>query len=190
MTDTDSTERQISMPVGVVLRESPGVTRWAARAWKAVAVLPGAGPGGWRELRRDGDHVEFHAGTAEMVLHRAETEAYLVALNSTPPVVWAILEHVNGPTERPELLKVTASAYEAQDHADNGEDIVEPIPMPEGLGAWIAAFVAQHHREEEFVKRKRRPHMQPYEEDGIGDARVRQAGDVYRSPKSLKEQGG
>ncbi len=174
------------MPVGVVVRESPGATRWVKHAWKAVDVLPGAAVGGWRELRRDGEVAEFHAATADLVLHRAETEAYLVALNSDPPVVWAILQHVNGPTERPELLKVTASAYEAQDHADNGDDLVEPIAMPEGLAAWIAAFVERHHREEEFVKRKRRPFMDDREEDGIGDARVRQTADVYRSPRSLK----
>jgi len=180
--------REISMPVGVVLRRSPGVTRWAQWSWKAVAVLPGSGPGHWKVLRRDGDVAEFHAGTSDLVLHRAETEAYLVALNNAPPTVWAIFRRDEGPGARPELLKVTASAYEAQDYADNAEDLVEPVAMPEGLVAWVGEFVARHHREEEFVKRKRRPHDEGSEEDGIGDARVRQTADVYRTPKSLKER--
>jgi len=181
-------ERQVSMPVGVVVRQSPGVTRWAPFSWRAVAVLPGAGHGGWRELRREGDSVDYHAGTADLVLHRAETEAYLVALNAKVPTVWAILRHRNGPAQRPDLVAVTASAYAAQDHGDNGEDIVEPIGMPEGLAVWVSDFVARHHRADDFVKRQRRPHADEGREDGIGDARIRQAADVYRAPRSLKER--
>ena len=187
MADDDTEERQVSMPVGVVVRRSPGATRWAAHAWKAVGVLPGAGPGGWKELRREGDTVEYHAGTADLVLHRAETEGYLVALNASPPTIWAILRHEAGTSEPPGLVKVTVSAYEAQDHGDNAEDLVEPIPMPEGLAAWVADFVERHHRAEEFVRRKRRPHDAGPKEDGIGDARIRQAADVYRVPRSMRE---
>ena len=43
-----------TMPLGIVLRRAPGVTRWAKWSWKATAVLPGAGEADWRELRRDG----------------------------------------------------------------------------------------------------------------------------------------
>jgi hypothetical protein len=175
---------EVSMPVGVVVRRAPGVTRWAAHSWLAVGLLPGAGPGHWKELRRDGEAVEFHAGTLDLSLYRAETEAYLVALNNTPPLVWAILR--NGDDDRPEPVKVTASAYEAQDYSDNGDDIVEALPCPEGLAAWIQDFVQHHHVDEEFIKRRRRPHFQDLKEDGIGDARVRQVADVYRTPKSRK----
>lgn len=180
--------REVSMPVGVVVRQSPGVTRWAPHAWKAVAVLPGAGPGGWKELAREGDVVDYHAATADLVLHRTETEAYLVALNAAVPTLWAILRPASGAGGRPRLVKVTASAYEAQDHGDNGEDLVEPVPMPEGLAAWIAGFVRRHHREEAFVKRKRRPHVDEGAAEGVGDARVRQTADVYRAPRSLRER--
>ena len=173
-------ERSARLPVGVVVERRPGVTRWAKWAWKATAVLPGAGPGNWKELSTEGDVVSFHAATADLELHRAETEAYLVALNAAVPTVWVIL--------RPPPT-VTASAYQAQDFADNGEDLVEPVPMPEGLAAWVGAFVDKHHVEEPFVKRKRRPHHTDKKEDGIGDARVRQVADVYRAPKSLKGQG-
>ena len=33
-----------AVPIGVVLRRTPGVTRWQKWAWKVTAVLPGAGP--------------------------------------------------------------------------------------------------------------------------------------------------
>lgn len=188
MTSSQARAKEATIPVGVVLRRTPGVTRWAKWAWTAQAVLPGAGPGNWQELRREGDAVEFHAATVPMSLYRAETEAYLVALNGKPPSVYVIMRKDEDADDgRPYVVTVTASAYEAQDYTDNGEDIVEPVPMPPGLEAWIADFVEAHHVDEEFVKRKRRPHMVDMKEDGIGDARIRQTADVYRSPRSIKK---
>jgi hypothetical protein len=187
MSEASAGERMVAIPVGVVVRRMPGATRWRKWAWQAVALLPGAGRGGWRELRRDGDTVEYHAATADLQLHRTETEAYLVSLNGKPPSIYVIMRHPDGvQEERPELVTVTASAYEAQDYADNGEDIVEPVPMPPGLEAWIADFVQRHHKDEVFVKRKRRPHMDERTAEGIGDARIRQPADVYRAPGTSK----
>lgn len=186
MSSAEQSDRMATLPVGVVVRRTPGVTRWARHAWKAIAVLPGAGHGNWKELRREGDAVEFHAATCPMVLHRAETEGYLVSLNANPPSVFTVLRQ-DPDADRPEVVTVTASAYEAQDFTDNGEDIVEPVPMPPGLEAWIAEFVERHHVEEAFVKRKRRPHMEDRKEDGIGDARIRQTADVYRAPGSIRK---
>ena len=34
-----------TLPLGIVIRRQPGVTRWARWAFRAVAVLPGAAPG-------------------------------------------------------------------------------------------------------------------------------------------------
>lgn len=185
-----SPERSQSMPVGVIVRRRPGATRWAKWAWQAVGVHPGAGPGHWTEIRRDGEVVDYHAATVTLELHRAETEAYLVALNGRPAAVYVIL-HPNpaAPEGRPDVVKVTASAYEAQDYGDNGEDIVEPVALPEGLEAWIGDFCHRHHAEEDFVKRKRRPHFEDRKEEGIGDARIRQTADVYRTPRSIPKAG-
>jgi hypothetical protein len=36
-----------------------------------------------------------------------------------------------------------------------GNNIVEPVPMPDVVRDTVAAFVAEHHVEEVFVKRKR-----------------------------------
>lgn len=182
------TEKTISMPVGVVVRRSPGVTRWAKWSWRAVAVLPGAGPADWVEMRRDGETVEYHAGTLRMDLHRTDTEAYLVALSNEPATVYVIMRETEDPdaAREMELVGVTASPFEAQDHSDNGEEIVEPVPMPPGLIAWIREFVERHHVEDPFVKRKRRNWKEAKQEDGIGDSRVRQTADVYRSPASRK----
>ncbi|MDU8942055.1 DUF3305 domain-containing protein [Ovoidimarina sediminis] len=189
MSSDRAPERSVSLPVGVVVRRAPGVTRWAKWSWRATAVLPGAASADWVELRREGDAVEYHAATADLTLHRSETEAYIPALANTPPLCWVIMRaDRDGGNDRPELLLVTVSAYEAQDYADNGEDIVEAIPMPDGLAAWVDDFVKRHHVDEEFVKRKRKRHFEDLKEDGIGDARVRQPADVYRAPSSIKRK--
>lgn len=176
------------MPVGVVVRRIPGATPWARWSWRAVAVLPGAGPAEWKELRREGEAVEFHAGTLAMELWRTDTEAYRVALSNDPPSVYVVMCEDDDPeSEHPlRLVAVTASPFEAQDHGDAGDEIVEPVPMPEGLVAWIRDFVTRHHVDETFVKRQRDRKRIDLREDGKGDARIAQPADVYRAPNAKK----
>ncbi|MBY8977843.1 DUF3305 domain-containing protein [Rhodobacteraceae bacterium NNCM2] len=173
-----------SLPVGVVIRKTPGVTRWAKWAWRAVAVLPGAPEADWRELRREGEAVEYHAATRVVEVHRSETEAYLVALSDDPPSCFVILR----PSEDPdaaceyEVFAITLSPFEAQDYADSGEELVERVPMPPALIAWLSDFVGRHHIDEEFIKRRRDKTRVDMVEEGKGDERIRQAADVYRAP--------
>ncbi len=169
------------MPVGVVLRRTPGVTRWAKWAWRAVAVLPGAGPADWRELRREGEAVEYHAATLTLELYRAETEAYLHGITARSPSVWVVMRPISG-AHPFEMTLITASPYEAQDYSDSGEVVVEKIPMPAGLLAWVGAFVERHHEDEVFVKRRRDKARVDGIQDGIGDPRIGTAADVYASP--------
>jgi hypothetical protein len=172
--------------LGIVLRRTPGVTRWARWSWKATAVLPGAGPADWCELRREGTAREYHAATLPLELHGAETEAYLHGLFAEVPSVYVIMRPVaaGASGEAPlELVLVTASPYEAQDYADSGEEIIEKVPMPEGLRAWVADFVETHHTEEEFKKRRRDRVDVEKCEDGVGDPRVSKLADVYRAPR-------
>jgi len=173
-----------SLPLGIVLRKSPGVTRWAKWVWKAVAVLPGAAQENWKELRREGGVVEYHAATVDLELYRTDTEAYLAGLSTNPPTIYVVMREAtdaNAPQDI-EVLLATASPYDAQDYADAGEEIVERVPMPDGLIAWINDFVQRHHEEEVFVKRKRDRQRIDLVQDGIGDARIHQATDVYRAP--------
>ena len=178
--------RDISMNVGVVIRRLPGVTRWAAHSWKAVAVLPGAPDAHWKEMRRDGEAVEFHAGTLPLTLHRADAEAYASGLASDPPVVYVVLRDAEESDAPFELHAITASPYEAQDFLDTGEEVVEPVPMPPELISWVADFTEAHYRSEPFKKRKRR-NWSDEGETGRGDPRIRQEADVYRAPGTRKE---
>ncbi len=184
------TEKTAEMPVGVVIRKQPGVTRWAKWVWRAVGVLPGAGPADWRELRREGEAVEYHAATCTLEVHRTEAEGYLVSLSNDPPCVYVVLR----PSEDPEaeheveVFAVTASAYEAQDFDDSGEEIVEAVAMPPSLIAWLSEFVGRHYKEEKFIKRRRNRIEIDKSEDGRGDSRIRQETDVYRSPAGLRKR--
>ncbi|MCF6444233.1 DUF3305 domain-containing protein [Nereida sp. MMG025] len=175
------------MPIGVVVRRLPGVTRWAKHSWKAVAVLPGASDAHWQELRRDGDAVEYHAATLSLDLHGAETEAYLHGLSAKDPSIYVIMRE--GESADPlDVVLVTASPYEAQDYTDSGEELVEKVPMTEGLLAWVQRFVTAHHHEEAFVKRKRDKKRIDITQDGKGDPRIASAADIFASPARQRKR--
>ena len=178
-------EKFVSISLGIVIRKVPGVTRWVDHVWKAVAVLPGAGPANWKELRRDGDAIEYHAATVQLELFRTDTEAYLHGLSTKIPAIYVVMRESEGADPLDVVLAI-ASPYEAQDYADTGEELVEKVPMPEGLVAWIRDYVEQYHEDEVFIKRRRDKSRVDREENGIGDARIRQTSDVYRAP-SAKE---
>lgn len=173
-----------SMPLGIVVRKTPGVTRWAAWSWKVVAVMPGAGPASWRELRREGDAVEYHAATLQLDLWSTDTEAYQMAIGSKIPGVVVVLRENDDPSDPMPWVPavVTASSYEGQDYMDSGDGLIELVPMPLGLIAWVRDFIHEHHVEEPFVKRQRDKKRVDLVEDGKGDARIRQLADVYRAP--------
>lgn len=176
---------RVEMPLGIVMRRTPGVTRWAAYAWQVEGLLPWAAPAEWRELRRNGEEVDFHAATVTLVLNRSDAEAIHGALNGTPPSVWVYLhEDPGAPERRPRVVAVSASMARARDHVDSGDDIVERVAMPPVLEAWVSAFVDAHYRNEPFVKRKRVPHGEAPGDvvRGPGDMRLHRAGDVFRVP--------
>jgi hypothetical protein len=178
---TQAAQKSISMALGIVVRRVPGVTRWVDYVWKAVAVLPGAGPAHWKELRRDGDAVEYHAATVSLELFRTDTEAYLQGLSTKNPAIYVVMRDSDD-VDPLDVVMATASPFEAQDYADTGEELVEKVPMPEGLVAWVRDYVEAHHEDQVFVKRRRDKARVDLDQNGIGDSRIRQISDVYRAP--------
>ena len=91
---------------GVVIQRLPAFAlAKMAVAGDAQAVLPGAAPPIGAELRRAGPAVEYHAATVQLVLHRADTEAYVIALAEAEPGVHVILRHGadDTPDARPQV---------------------------------------------------------------------------------------
>ena len=128
--------------------------------------------------------TEFHAATLPLTLYVSDAEAYAHELEARAPSVYVVLRQNEHTNDLPWMVAlVTASPYEAQDYCDSAEELVEKIPMPEGLHSWIASFVDTYYEEEAFVKRRRDKSRVDRVDDGIGDARIRQTSDVYRAPR-------
>ena len=177
------------MPVGIVLRRSPGVTRWVAQVWTFAGIIAHAPRADWTLLREDGDVAEYHAATLTVQMHRRDTDSLVLNLTSAQPSIWVALRG----TGRPTPTHVTVSPFEAGFHEVDAEDRVEKVAMPTGMVEWVETFVALHHEDDPFVKRRRDRHEEGESQDGIGDARIAQGADIWRTPQSLrsrKEPGG
>lgn len=159
---------QATMPLGVVLERRRIDHPWADVSWRAAAVIPGApaAPAG-----PPGGEDRVHAATLELALHRKQTEGYRANLSQPEPAVYVVLrQSAAGAAPRPFL--VTVCPYEAQNYDMGGDERVDAVPMPPPVAALLARFVAEHHVEEPFRKRRRTP----ADPDGPKPARKGSAG--------------
>lgn len=138
--------------VGVVVERRPATSRWQRWRWRALEVVPGLTGYRWQAL----PDARFAAGGLALRLHRSETEDYRYALSADPPQLYVVLrpDEAEPVPFRPFL--VTASPWEAQAYAEAGEAQVDAVPMPEALVAGVTAFVARHHVDRPFLKRRRK----------------------------------
>ncbi len=137
--------------VGVVAWSHPPANVWASRVLRPVAVLadwPPLAPG--TLMREDGGVRTVWLGDHALTLHHGETRHYRDNLSAARPSVWVALDG-----ER--VLAVTVDPYEGEGLAGDTERVVEAVEMPAPVAAQVAAFVAAHHVDEAFVKRKRVP---------------------------------
>ena len=115
------------MPLGVVIRRTPGATRWAKWSWRVSGILVAASEAKAQILRQDGEVIEYHAATVPLELHGADTESYMVAISAQVPSIYVVMRDNPDNTPPFDVILATASAYEAQDYADSGEEIVEKV---------------------------------------------------------------
>jgi hypothetical protein len=146
----------LSIPVGVVLERGKTSGAWVEPVWKPVRILTGApDTPAWTQLGGDEERATLYAGAADIELHRAETSNYHDNLATGAPLLWVALLPTGG--EPPfNLGLVTADPAEAEAMAALGDDtIIDSIAMPTEIRDAVEAFVAEHHVERTFVKRKR-----------------------------------
>jgi hypothetical protein len=141
--------------VGVVVERRKAASQWLDFVWQPVSVLPGqpaAAP--WTVLAQEEGRASFYAGTATIELHRGETSNYRDNLASSRPSVWVALR----PTEADppyRIFAATVDPAEGEAFTEAGTDLIEAVPMPNLIREMLAAFVAEHHVERPFFKRKR-----------------------------------
>ena len=145
----------VRIPVGVVVERRKAASPWLDFLWRPVSVLvgePAAAP--WTPLGSEGDVHTFYAGAAVVELFRTETANYLGNLGSGAPSLWVVLRPTGA--EPPyEVFAVTADPAEGEAFTEAGNDLVDTVAMPGTIIEVLEAFVAEHHVERPFYKRRR-----------------------------------
>jgi len=158
------------IPVGVVVARYKAASQWIDYTWAPVSVLhgvPEAQP--WTVLRHEGDATMFYAGSADIELYRSETTYYRDNLASGAPGLWVVMSGTSGDPPY-QLVAVTADPAEGEGFTESAANLVENVPMPESIQEIVAAFVAEHHVERQFFKRKRdRQNTESLARRGYGD---------------------
>jgi len=143
------------IPVGIVIERHDARSAWANVLWRPVLVLQGVPTAAlWTPLPGSHKRSLFYAGAATIELHRTETTNYRDNLASDRPSVWVSMRPTAG--EPPyELCGVTVDPAEGEAFTDAGTNLVEALPMPSSISEIVERFVAEHHVERPFVKRRR-----------------------------------
>ncbi len=146
----------LRVPVGVVVERRKADSPWVDFVWRGVGVLPDeAELKPWTVLREQPDGTLYYAGSAAIDLYRSETARYRENFATGSPSVWVVLSPSEGAWPYA-VAAVTVDPAEGEAFTEAGSNLVEAVPMPEVLRDTIEKFVAEHHVEREFFKRKQR----------------------------------
>ncbi len=144
----------VSIPVGVVVDRVKADSQWVDYLWQPKAVLlgvPDAQP--WTMLSGDDNRSSFYAGSASIDLYRSDASNYRDNLMGDNKL-WIVLT----PSEADPpyaLFMVTADPTEGEAQTETGVNLVETVAMPDAVREVLETFVAEHHVEQTFYKRKR-----------------------------------
>jgi len=142
------------IPVAVIVDRIKAESQWIDYIWQPSAVLVGAPEAEpWTKLSGDDERASFYAGSTAIELYTSDTGNYRDNLLGDGKL-WVILT----PTESDPpyaLFKVTADPTEGEAQTETGANLVDTVDMPDVIRATLEAFVAEHHVEQTFFKRKR-----------------------------------
>lgn len=145
-----------TLPVAVVVERRDSANPWLAEAWRAVDVVLDPPPGpDWVELRRGDGFEHYLAAAPDLELHRSDLASYRYNLGGAEPLAFAVLRKDSDGPRPVRVTLVTAAPDEAQKRSESGDDMVEGLPMPKPLQAWVQRFCACHPADEPMKKRKR-----------------------------------
>ena len=102
-------------------------------------------------------------------MYRTETTHYRDNLATGSPGLWVVMIPTDADPPY-KLLTVTADPAEGEGLTESATNIVEQVPMPASVVQVVERFVADHHVEREFIKRKRdRADPESLSRRGYGD---------------------
>ena len=175
----------LRFPVAVVVERIPLANRWASEKWQIGAVERDDSPLEVAiKLSDDATGTRWRFTGFRIELHLSESEGYFLNITAPEPkifVMWRMLDPerigADGLSARPEL--VTVSYNEAARLMDGGE-MVDALPLPPDVLAWMQPFVAANYKPE--TKRKVRRN-ELYERDAqLKEGRERNTSDVPGEP--------
>jgi hypothetical protein len=145
---------ELHFEIGVIVARRSPRTEWGACTWAPAAVLMTPPPfeRGAFVSRAERDEL-YYAGAASLSLYASDTAHYRDNLQSGRPSVWIALAVE---ASFPEIACVTADPYEGEALAEIHGGSLDAISMPMQLRDEVQAFIAAHHIDRPFVKRKRR----------------------------------
>lgn len=152
-----NTPRQVEMSVGVLVEKRPAKSPWVDAVWRPVSVMPGeASAEPWTRIAEEADGTQrYWAGSERLILYRGDAEAYRFNLEGEPRIYVVLRLHDEASALPYKLHLVTLSPYEAQDHLDSDEDIVEALPIVPQIMTFLETFVAAQPEPPAFKKRRR-----------------------------------
>jgi hypothetical protein len=143
------------IPVGIIVERRMSANEWIDYHWRPIAALPGwpeTAP--WTVLTTEGVVTTFYAGPATVGLYRGDAANYADNLSSGRPSLWVRMR-ASGSAPGYEVIAVTADPTEGESFTEAGDDLIDAVAMPEPVRLVLADFVAKHHVERAFFKRKR-----------------------------------
>lgn len=142
------------MRVGIIVERRKATSQWIDYLWRPVTALAGqpqTEP--WTVLSQEADLTTFYAGAVDVTLHQSETSHYRDNL-AGDQALWVVLRPADSDPPY-QLFAVTADPFEGEAFTETGADLVEKVPLPKTLKDMMAEFIAEHHVERSFEKRKR-----------------------------------
>jgi Protein of unknown function (DUF3305) len=141
--------------IGLVVERRAATGEWGTVSWAPVLVFETPPEvAAWTPLGGSASAQRFYAGVVAVTLYSTETANYVDNLATGAPQLWVVLR-AEGDTPPIDVVAVTADPAEGEAFTEPGIDNVSTLPMPAEMAAFIAQFIADHHVERVFEKRKR-----------------------------------
>ncbi len=152
----------VNIPLGVTIAREAVTSVWQDHIWRPVSVFLDAEPiSQWRLLETRPGYEHFHVATLMLELHRKETPGYIANLTSADPGLYVVIrpgaETTDG-TEPVHVHIITASPHDVEAYGHLGDEVIGKVALPEAVLDVLEAFIAHHHVEAGFKKRKRKEH--------------------------------